>query len=78
MKAGYSPMEAINAATQISSEVLGIDSEVGTLETGKCADLIVIDGNPLDDIAILQDGSRIGFVMKGGQILKNTLPTKEN
>jgi imidazolonepropionase-like amidohydrolase len=76
VKAGCSPMEAINAATKTGSEVLGISSEVGTLETGKCADLIVIDGNPIEDISILQDSTRIRFVMKGGQILKNTLRTE--
>jgi imidazolonepropionase-like amidohydrolase len=72
VKAGFSPMEAIVAATKIGSEVLDIDAEVGTIEPEKSADLIIVDGNPLEDIRILQEESRIKFVMKGGVILKST------
>ena len=43
------------------------DSEIGTLETGKRADLIVVDGDPLADITVLQDKSRILAVMKDGE-----------
>jgi imidazolonepropionase-like amidohydrolase len=74
VKAGLSPMEAIVAATQRGSEVLGISGEVGTVELGKLADLVVVDGNPLEDIRILQDSTKIKMVMKGGEILKSTLP----
>ena len=74
VKAGMSTMEAITAATKIGSEVLGIDSEVGTIEPGKLADLIVVDGNPLENISILQNEANIRLVMKGGEILKSTLP----
>ncbi len=70
---GFSPMEAIVAATKTASEALGIDAEVGTLEVGKKADVIVIDGNPLDDIRILQDTSRIALIVKQGEIIKNAL-----
>jgi imidazolonepropionase-like amidohydrolase len=66
-------MEAIVAATKTASEALGIDAEVGTLEVGKKADVIVIDGNPLDDIRILQDTSRIALIVKQGEIIKNAL-----
>jgi imidazolonepropionase-like amidohydrolase len=52
--------------------VLDIDAEVGTIEPEKSADLIIVDGNPLEDIRILQEESRIKFVMKGGVILKST------
>lgn len=74
VKAGFSPMEAVVAATNTGSEVLGIDSDVGTIEPGKLADLIIVDGNPLEDIRILQEDTAIKLVMKGGEILKSTLP----
>ena len=73
VKAGFSPMEAILSATQTGSEVLEMKSETGTLEAGKLADLIVVDGNPLEEIRVLQDPDRIKLVMKEGQILKSTI-----
>jgi imidazolonepropionase-like amidohydrolase len=74
VKAGYSPMEAITAGTRIGSEVMGMEAEIGTVEAGKLADLIVVEGNPLEDIHILQDENKIKWVMKGGEILKSILP----
>lgn len=64
---GFTPMQAIVAATKTSAEACRVDHKVGTLEPGKLADLLVIDGNPLDDIAILQDQSRLLLVMKEGK-----------
>jgi len=55
-------------------EVLDLENEVGTIEPGKLADMIIVNGNPLDDISILQNDSQIALVMQGGQILKSTLP----
>jgi imidazolonepropionase-like amidohydrolase len=49
-QAGFTPMEAIQAATIVPARVMGLDKEVGTIETGKRADLIIVNGNPLDDI----------------------------
>jgi imidazolonepropionase-like amidohydrolase len=49
-QAGFTPMDAIQAATIVPARVMGIDKEVGTIEKGKRADLIVLNGNPLDDI----------------------------
>jgi imidazolonepropionase-like amidohydrolase len=74
VKAGYSPMEAITAGTRIGSEVMGMEAEIGTVEAGKLADLIVVEGNPLEDIHILQDENKIKWVMKGGEILKSIVP----
>jgi len=64
---GFTPMQAIVAATKTSSEACRVDDKVGTLESGKLADLLVVDGNPLDDISILQDQSRLILVMKEGK-----------
>jgi imidazolonepropionase-like amidohydrolase len=64
---GYTPMQAIVAATKVSAECCRIADKVGTLEAGKLADLLVVDGNPLDDIKVLQDQSRLLLVMKEGK-----------
>lgn len=63
----FTPMQAIVAATKTSAEACRVDDKVGTLEPGKLADLLVVDGDPLDDITILQDPSRLMLVMKEGQ-----------
>ena len=64
---GMPPMEAIQSATAVTAELLGIDDEVGTLEAGKLADLIAVDGDPLADVAVLQN---VRFVMKEGVVYK--------
>ena len=66
-KAGMSEMEAIQSATTVASKHIGLDDVIGTLEAGKYADLIGVDGNPLRDITELQD---VDFVMKGGIVYK--------
>ncbi|MFX0196527.1 MAG: amidohydrolase family protein [Candidatus Hodarchaeota archaeon] len=65
---GMTPMEAIVAATKIGSEALGLEKDIGTLEKGKKADLLIVEGNPLEDISILQNKDKILVVMKDGQI----------
>ena len=64
---GFSPMEAIEAGTRIAARVLGMEKELGTIEEGKLADLVLIEGNPLDDIEILLKREFIRLVMKGGK-----------
>jgi imidazolonepropionase-like amidohydrolase len=76
--AGMSASDAISVATRRSSECLGMDKEIGTLEPGKLADLIVVDGDPLQDIAILQDRQRRTLVMKGGDVVFGALPQTRN
>ncbi len=68
VKAGMSEMEAITAATVTAAWHLEMDDNIGTLEHGKFADIVAVDGNPLDDITELYD---IDFVMKGGKVYKN-------
>ncbi|NLE77139.1 MAG: amidohydrolase family protein [Chloroflexi bacterium] len=67
-KAGFSPMEAIEAATRVGAEALGMADEVGTVEPGKFADLVVVDGDPLADIRLLQNHAKIRWVFKGGAV----------
>ena len=69
VEGGLSPMEAIVSATKISSETMMMKDEIGTLEVGKYGDLVVVNGNPLDDITMLQVENRIGMVVKGGEII---------
>ena len=63
--ASLSPMEVIEAATKHAAYVCGQSDELGTLETGKFADLIVVDGNPLDDLHALNS---VLFIVKDGEL----------
>ena len=73
VKAAMTPMEAIVATTKIASEVLALEKKIGTLEKGKLADLIVVDGNPLKDIRVLQNKDKIQVIMREGCFYKNQL-----
>jgi imidazolonepropionase-like amidohydrolase len=68
-RCGLSSMEALMAATSIGAEALGLIDHIGTIETGKLADILVIDGNPLDDIKLLQNCEAIRMVIKNGDIV---------
>ena len=64
---GMTPMEAIQSATRVTAELLGIEADVGTIEAGKWADLIAVGADPLADVAALEE---VSFVMKEGVIYK--------
>ncbi|MGN6357291.1 MAG: amidohydrolase family protein [Novosphingobium sp.] len=64
---GFTPMEAIIAATATGGEVMMMEGELGKVQEGYLADLILVDGDPLADVTILQDKSRIHAVMKDGE-----------
>lgn len=66
--AGMPPMDALLAATRNAAEALGLEHTIGTLEVGKAADLVVVDGDPLADISILEDRQRFRLVVKSGRI----------
>ncbi len=66
---GLSPLEAIVAGTRNAAEALGLHHETGTLEKGKLADIIIVDGDPLADIKIFQHKEKIQQVVKNGQTL---------
>jgi imidazolonepropionase-like amidohydrolase len=65
---GFSPLETITCATKTGAEIMGRADEFGTLEAGKLADILVVDGDVLGDIAILEDRSRFIAVIQGGEI----------
>jgi imidazolonepropionase-like amidohydrolase len=65
---GITPLDAIRMATVNAADLLGWSDRVGALETGKFADIIAVDGDPLKDITALR---RVVFVMKGGKVYKN-------
>jgi imidazolonepropionase-like amidohydrolase len=64
---GMRPMDAIRAATVNAADLIDRSTTIGTIEAGKDADIVAVDGDPLSDISRLQ---RIGFVMKWGQVVK--------
>ncbi len=70
VRAGMTPMQAIVASTHMGAKLLGLGDELGTLQPGRRADLILVDGDPLDDIDVLADPARIRLVMKNGVVYK--------
>jgi imidazolonepropionase-like amidohydrolase len=73
VQVGLSPMEAIQSATSVAAEAIGISELVGTLKDGKEADLLVIDGDPTQDIKIFQDPEKIRAIYKAGKLINNRL-----
>jgi len=67
VNAGVKPVDAIMATTKWGAELLGMDSKIGTLEPEKEADMIAVEGNPLEDITLLKN---VKFVMKSGKVYK--------
>ncbi len=68
VKYGLTPMQAIQTATINSADLLGWKRKIGSIEKGKYADIIAVEGNPLDNISVLE---HVTFVMKGGVVYKN-------
>ena len=66
---GMSPMDAIQATTIRGAELLGLSDRLGTVEAGKTADILVVDGDPLEDISILCAPERIATVFQDGEIV---------
>jgi len=67
---GFSPMEAILSATAQGGEMMGQPQDLGKVQAGYLADLIIIDGDPLGDVTILQDQRKIVAIMKDGAFHK--------
>jgi imidazolonepropionase-like amidohydrolase len=68
-----SPMESLMSATKTNAELFGMHDDLGTVEQGKFADLLVVEGNPLEDIAILQNRQNLKLIMKEGKPIRNEL-----
>jgi len=69
---GFTALEAIGAATRWGAELMRMQDRMRTLERGKLADLVVVNGDPLRDISVLQDRQRLS-VMKDGRFVTQTL-----
>jgi imidazolonepropionase-like amidohydrolase len=76
VKAGMTPMQAIQAGTLWAAECCGKEAELGTVEKGKLADLVVVDGDPLADIAVLREARNIALVLKGGEVAANRMAAR--
>jgi imidazolonepropionase-like amidohydrolase len=68
VRGGMTPLQAIQAATINGSQLIGMADQIGTLEVGKFADIVAVEGNPTSDIALMK---HVVFVMKGGEVIKN-------
>jgi imidazolonepropionase-like amidohydrolase len=67
VRGGMTPIEALRAATINGAELLGRSKDIGTIEPGKYADIVAVDGDPLADITMME---KVVFVMKGGEVYK--------
>ncbi|MBQ8161604.1 MAG: amidohydrolase family protein [Clostridia bacterium] len=71
-RCGYTPMEAIQAGTRNGARLMRREKDLGTVEAGKLADLVMVSGDPLQDIRILGDADNVKLVLKGGKVQKWT------
>jgi imidazolonepropionase-like amidohydrolase len=68
--AALSPMEALVSATRTNAVLLGLDPSLGTIEEGKQADVILVAGDPIADIGLIEDAANVVLVLRGGAVLK--------
>jgi imidazolonepropionase-like amidohydrolase len=67
VKAGMTPTDAIFAGTRNAADLIGVPQDIGSVQVGRYADIVAVEGDPLSDITVLQ---HVDFVMKGGEVLK--------
>jgi len=75
---GISELEAITIATKNGALIMGMEDELGTIEVGKLADVLVVDGDPTRDITILNDKSRLAEVIPRGERVDLDQPWPEH
>jgi imidazolonepropionase-like amidohydrolase len=69
-----SAAEILDQATRVNADILGMTGRLGVIKAGALADLLVVDGDPLKDLGLLQDqGAHLSMIMKGGKLHKNRL-----
>ena len=71
--AGIAPVDVMRWATKHGAELLGMGEDLGTIEEGKLADLLVVDGDPSDDISLLADPANLPAIVKDGTFVKDAL-----
>lgn len=74
---GFTPLETIKCATKTGAEIAGMDDEIGTLEAGKLADVLVVDGDVMADISILEDRGNLLAVLQGGVLKAGRLAPRQ-
>jgi imidazolonepropionase-like amidohydrolase len=67
VKYGMTPMQAIQSATSSAADLLGRSNELGSIKSGKYADVIAVSGDPLENVSLLEN---VQFVMKDGKVYK--------
>jgi imidazolonepropionase-like amidohydrolase len=67
------PMEVLLSATKVNAALFRMSDKIGTVEPGKYADLIVVEGNPLRNLRTFQNQDNLKVIMKGGALVKRTL-----
>jgi imidazolonepropionase-like amidohydrolase len=75
VKLGLSPLQSIQSATINAADLLGWSDKIGSIEPGKWADIIAVEGDPLQDVTTLE---RVKFVMKTGEVVKNEYVQESN
>lgn len=75
---GFTPAQALSAGTMLGGQIMGMGDELGLIRPGYLADLLLIDGDPLKDIRLLQDRARLLLIMKDGGIHKRSQRTQDN
>jgi imidazolonepropionase-like amidohydrolase len=68
---GYQPLEALTAATKLGGQLMGLGDELGLLAPGYLADILVVTGNPADDLKVLQDPGNLEYIIQNGQFHKS-------